>query len=310
MPLPRQTVLRSGLRVPGARASGRSRFVGLGQRLSRRGYASGGDAPKKASGDLPWLIGSIAVTVPTCAYLLQAGPDKSHHDHDGSHDHHEAQDSHDESESEGSEDDDDNDQKDAGSGKEDEDGAQETEGEQDDGNGGGDEAANGDEQGGSGKRSPVEDGFDETDKSENIEKDAGKVKEEGSGVEGVRFKGATKDGPAADERRLIPDNKGGNKRRINSSYGKSLGQPDDGNPEDEGEPGTLKDKGKTSKKALDRNHQSGKQEGISNTDTKHSTEIDKMPDKSKKAEGGPETAKVKGTVRTDRPPPEQINKDN
>ena len=46
---------------------------------------------------------------------------------------------------------------------------------------------------------------------------------------------------------------------------------------------------------------SGKQEGIANTDTKHSTDITKDPDKSKKAGGMPETAKQKGTVPLDRP---------
>ena len=42
--------------------------------------------------------------------------------------------------------------------------------------------------------------------------------------------------------------------------------------------------------------QSGKQEGLSNTDTKHSTDITSDPDKSKKDDGSPETAKMKGTV--------------
>lgn len=46
---------------------------------------------------------------------------------------------------------------------------------------------------------------------------------------------------------------------------------------------------------------SGKQEGLSNTDTKHSTDIASNPEKSKKGEGTPETAKLKGTVRPSRP---------
>jgi hypothetical protein len=46
---------------------------------------------------------------------------------------------------------------------------------------------------------------------------------------------------------------------------------------------------------------SGKQEGLSNTDTKHSTPVSESDDKSKKGEGVAETAKVKGTVSTDRP---------
>lgn len=46
---------------------------------------------------------------------------------------------------------------------------------------------------------------------------------------------------------------------------------------------------------------SGKQAGLSNTDTKHSTQIDQMEGKSKKAEGAPETAKMQGTVDPNRP---------
>lgn len=48
------------------------------------------------------------------------------------------------------------------------------------------------------------------------------------------------------------------------------------------------------------NTQSGKQEGLSNTDTKHSTNIAEDPEKSTKPEG-PETAKSKGTVDPHRP---------
>ncbi len=44
-----------------------------------------------------------------------------------------------------------------------------------------------------------------------------------------------------------------------------------------------------------------KKEGLSNTDTKHSTNIADSPDKSTKGEGGPETAKNKGTVDPQRP---------
>lgn len=46
---------------------------------------------------------------------------------------------------------------------------------------------------------------------------------------------------------------------------------------------------------------SGKQEGMSNDDTKHSSAIHEHPEKSKKGEGVAESAKLKGTVSTDRP---------
>lgn len=54
--------------------------------------------------------------------------------------------------------------------------------------------------------------------------------------------------------------------------------------------------GAASKPAGSFNKQSGKQEGLSNTDTKHSTDIANDPEKSKKSTGGPDTAKEKGTV--------------
>jgi hypothetical protein len=46
---------------------------------------------------------------------------------------------------------------------------------------------------------------------------------------------------------------------------------------------------------------SGKQEGMSNADTKHTSDIHNDPQKSKKGEGVAETAKLKGTVSTERP---------
>jgi len=46
---------------------------------------------------------------------------------------------------------------------------------------------------------------------------------------------------------------------------------------------------------------SGKQKGISNDDTHHSSQIANDPEKSKKGEGVAETAKLQGTVSTERP---------
>ncbi|RDW94625.1 hypothetical protein BP5796_00388 [Coleophoma crateriformis] len=62
-----------------------------------------------------------------------------------------------------------------------------------------------------------------------------------------------------------------------------------------------KDKPAASKPAGSENTQSGKQEGLSNTDTKHSTDVTENPEKSTKSEGEPETAKLKGTVDSKRP---------
>lgn len=52
------------------------------------------------------------------------------------------------------------------------------------------------------------------------------------------------------------------------------------------------------------NEMSGKQQGLSNDETGHSSNISEQPEKSKKGEGVAETAKLKGTVSTDRPPAE------
>ncbi|KAF2251799.1 hypothetical protein BU26DRAFT_561604 [Trematosphaeria pertusa] len=55
------------------------------------------------------------------------------------------------------------------------------------------------------------------------------------------------------------------------------------------------------KEPKSQNETSGKQEGMSNTDTKHTSEISKQDEKSKKGEGVAESAKLKGTVSTERP---------
>jgi len=46
---------------------------------------------------------------------------------------------------------------------------------------------------------------------------------------------------------------------------------------------------------------STKQKGLSTTATRHSTDIGQDPEKSKKGEGIPETAKSQGTISTNRP---------
>jgi hypothetical protein len=55
------------------------------------------------------------------------------------------------------------------------------------------------------------------------------------------------------------------------------------------------------KEAKSFNETSGKQQGLSNDDTHHTYDISHNPEKSKKGEGVAETAKLKGTVSTDRP---------
>lgn len=71
------------------------------------------------------------------------------------------------------------------------------------------------------------------------------VTNSGRDVEGVRFKGATSgasmEGETGDTRKHIPDAKGGNKKRIESDYGKTQGVVADGDLEKD-ESGRMKDK--------------------------------------------------------------------
>ncbi|KAI4258600.1 MAG: hypothetical protein LQ352_001135 [Teloschistes flavicans] len=120
----------------------------------------------------------------------------------------------------------------------------------------------------------------------------------GNNVEGVRFKGATsggtRDGEQGDTRKHIPDAKGGAKHRIESHYGKELGSLKEEDPGDSDKPAGAKST--SSPGSI-----SDKQRGLSNTQTKHSTDIDNDPGKSKKGEGYAETAKAQGAVDPQRP---------
>jgi hypothetical protein len=96
----RASAIRGALRAvrPSKTSVGRAQQW---RQIGRRGYASHGHDAKKASSDLPWfvpiivtqfhflygnsvtnylvrLVGAVAVTVPSCWYLLQNGPNTSH----------------------------------------------------------------------------------------------------------------------------------------------------------------------------------------------------------------------------------------
>ncbi|KAF2396872.1 hypothetical protein EJ06DRAFT_533596 [Trichodelitschia bisporula] len=110
-------------------------------------------------------------------------------------------------------------------------------------------------------------------------------------------KGAPKDSPSGTEEGA-PSNKGptnkedtddhksevdakGHKKRIDSGYGTKVGE---GVSSGEGDEMGGK-----------------KQAGNSNTDTKHSSDVSENTDKSRKGEGTVDSAKVKGTIKPDRP---------
>lgn len=266
-----------------ARSNARSRSW---QQVQRRTYASGGDHGEfKAGSDLPWAITSTVVTVPCIWYLWP--PSKKKNDHGHGHDEHKGQKANGEaSGSEGEEH--------SSEGEEAGDAGEDATAKQEEKE---------DEKSESGSES--EEGQQDTpETSDDESSDVPHEKEGGGNVEGVQFKGATKggtrEGEQGDTRKHVPDAKGGSKKRIESDYGivQGAAQDDDATVQ---ESGNVQDQPAASKPAGGQSIQSGKQEGISNTDTKHSTDITNDPEKSTKGEGTPETSKSKGTVDPSRP---------
>ena len=93
--------------------------------------------------------------------------------------------------------------------------------------------------GGDMSESSNEDGQDTPETSDD--EDPGNTaheKEGGGNVEGVQFKGATsggtEEGEQGDTRKHIPDSKGFNKKRIESHYGKQLGEAQESEQDPEG----------------------------------------------------------------------------
>ncbi|KNG46637.1 hypothetical protein DDE82_006549 [Stemphylium lycopersici] len=72
-------------------------------------------------------------------------------------------------------------------------------------------------------------------------------------------------------------------------------EKDKQSPDESDKPDARKEEAKSS------NETSGKQKGLSNDETHHSSDISNHEEKSKKGEGVAETAKLQGTVSTDRP---------
>ncbi|KAH8599745.1 hypothetical protein B0O99DRAFT_610467 [Bisporella sp. PMI_857] len=207
----------------------------LFRQVARRGYASSGHGETKASGDAVWAAGAVAVTIPSCWWLLSNAEDASHghDDHGDSHGkpHHKE------------------------GGEEDE------------------------------AKDETKDEADETeDKKDNSEKPDDSDSE-----------GESRDTPDTSEDEGESEKKDGNKKHLESDKGVKQGQEDDKDEKSDND-----DEPAASKSASDKTTQSGKQEGLTNTDTKRSTDISNNADKSKKTEGGPDSAKLKGTVNPSR----------
>ncbi|KAK4546433.1 hypothetical protein LTR36_002110 [Oleoguttula mirabilis] len=300
--------LQSSLRHTGARATPRVSAPARTQLAVGRRYASGesGHGHAEPGSDLPWLAGAIAVTIPSCWFLW---PSTSHADsgHHGGHDEHAEE--HEEKEEEAPEEEApqegqekqaeevQSEQKEESEPQPETDTTQKVEESKDS-----EETGKASGSGGEGQST----GSDANKLSSKHEESEQKEVPEAHGDtdNGAAFKGKVKedsDAKTEENRKREPDSKGAYKKRIDSGLGKDLGEgPEFDEPEGDS-PRT--ESSATSKPPQKGEHGevTGKQFGISNTPTRHSTKIEESGDKSTKGEGTPETAKAMGTVSVDRP---------
>jgi len=279
--------------------------------VARRGYASG-HGHSAPSSDIPWIIGSAGITIPGAWYLW---PDSSNGDAHGPGDAHakqveehpEMEQSDDESEDKPEEESKDDESKDESKDDESKDDEANTEAKdpKDDGETKDEGGALKDGAGEKTQEQPQANNEPAAGESKSKATTDGKNMPENKGdVEGVSFKGPTKEGDSdnkmPDERKREPDGKGGFKKRIDSGYGKNLGE----GPEHRDDGSTSAATSKTTSTGGEGDI-SQKQKGLSTTPTRHSTRIDLDDEMSKKGEGGPDTAKSQGTISVNRPTPEQ-----
>lgn len=172
-------------------------------------------------------VGAIAVTVPTCWYLLQPDPNKGHgHGHEEGHGKHDGGEEHEDVHEEAREEAHDT-TEDKEAEKDDDAPANDEQTESTGGEGNDPEAASKSESN-EDKGQETPDTSDDDEEPKNVEHETG----DGGDVEGVQFKGAAKlvreDPEQGDVRKHIPDAKGFNKKRIESKYGNRLGLDEEG----------------------------------------------------------------------------------
>lgn len=260
--------LQQGLRAGAARPAVQART----QFVARR-YASSGGHGKEGS-DLPWLISALAIT-PAGAYFLW--PSAHGDDHHGHEEHHEEH--HEEAEAKEEEQPQEEESKDEEP-KEEESKVEESKDDQ-----------------------PKEEAKDESEKAEKPSGTDGESQDRADGnkkssgneeaeeraptsgpasTEGASGKGHMKSDSEGHNQtsKREPDGKGGFKNRKDSGLQKDLTPSVEGSNS-----GDI----------------SNKQAGMSNTQTRHSIPIHESDEKSKKPEGGPDTAKAMGTIDPNRP---------
>ncbi|TKA68362.1 hypothetical protein B0A55_07468 [Friedmanniomyces simplex] len=318
-----------------ARATPRVSAPARTQLAVGRRYASseegGAHGHGEASSDIPWMAGAVAVTIPACWYLWPTShADSGHHDAHGEHEEHGEE----EGGVLGGEDNSDGDSVvpkpvaealPEGAEKAVPDAVHNTSGDSEEKEGSADEAPKEDDapsgndidensnaaKGDAAARSSTEqkqtaNASDKASGSQGEGQDAGSVtpSDEAEPKEGGSNSGVGKGkmrsdsaGAGGETRKREPDNKGGFKKRIDSGLQKDLGGTSKQFDEDGSETAA------SSKPPVkgDSGQISSKQFGMSNSPTRHSTQIDQDPEKSKKSEGGPDTAKVMGTVDPNRP---------
>ncbi|OAL05498.1 hypothetical protein IQ06DRAFT_239627 [Phaeosphaeriaceae sp. SRC1lsM3a] len=138
------------------------------------------------------------------------------------------------------------------------------------------------------------------DSGDDDSQDDGKDKSQGGPKDETKSK--TKNAPAEERNTEQPENpeKPGSGKPDKKKSDDASGDAPKNDESGEASP-DKSDKPDPRGKPKSSNETSGKQEGLSNADTHHSSEISKQDDKSKKGEGVAETAKLKGTVSTERP---------
>ncbi|CAD0020636.1 hypothetical protein D6C91_07852 [Aureobasidium pullulans] len=272
--------------------------------VARRGYASG-HGHSAPSSDVPWILGSAGITIPGAWYLW---PDSSNGDAHGPGDAHAKQvEEHPEIEQPEEEEEKSEDKSEEQPQEESKEESKDDESKdepKEESKGGALKDGKGEatqEQPQSGKE-PAE-----GESKSKRTTDGANMPENKGDVEGVSFKGPTSEGDSdnkmPDERKREPDGKGAFKKRIDSGYGKNLGE----GPTHRSDGSTSAATSKT-ETPDDQGDIQKKQAGLSTTNTRHSTDITKDPEMSKKGEGSPDTAKSSGTISVNRPTPEAQKK--
>jgi len=252
----------------------------IGQQSGRRGYASAADAVKKTS-DLPWAATATVVTA-VGVYIAMSPTEGGAHAHDTHHEGHGKEygkDKEEEPEEEPREEEPKEEEKpeakEASDDKPADDSSEKSESKE--------EEKPAEEE----KPSKDEDSKeDEKSSDEGKKGDDGKVKDETNASEDQGTKGDTQKGATKKQEdvkhREEDKGKGAVKVRMDSPASINIGE--EGASHGEGD-----------------QYAKTAQKGISNTDTRHSTDPHADPGKSSKGEGTVETAKIKGTVKPERP---------